>query len=848
MHSDTPWSELPVSQLLDAAPVLAVWVDLEGRVVRINQRVEELSGHSLASVQGQSWCSLFVPSDEQAAVQQTFRAQLHGHDTNGFVHHIRTPSGALHAIEWRNQLIRDSRGLPAGVFSLGIDVTSHRQAAQALSALEQHYEALVTTSPVGVYRGSADALCVFANQRFCDILGITAEEALGDGWIKRLHPDDVGPVFAELDRARRERALFRLEYRFRHPSGEYVWVVGQCTTTYDDQGRVTGYIGTIADVSDMRRTEAALRESEQRYQSLLDQAGHGILLLDREGRVRDCNRRGGDLLGYPVGELVGMRMESLFRPEEPRRRDGGSPASVQIHSNFELRHKQGHYLRTDVRFISLKGGSSLVTVRELLERPKQPEEPRATEARVRAQSRLLDRIFQHTADPLAVLDAQLNLVRISDSFARVNGTWPSRVVGQSLFTYLPSELRPSLEQAQQTKVVYRRSAYPVSGWPGPQEGTSYWDLELVPIVDGSSESDLWFLTLRDVTARIRSEHELLRAERRLAEAQRLAHVGAWELDLSTRALWWSDEMYRINGIAPGEIKANQDLFLGLIPESDRPQFVQTYAHALIAGEWAGDFRIRRPDGELRILHAVVNLIRDKAGNPVALAGANQDVTEQRAAAQRLADSLREKETLLREIHQRVKNNLQVIAGLLYFQAKKAASAAEHDALAEARLRLQAMQLVHEHLYHSTTLSCIDMVAYIQSLVDALTRSMLASENVQTSLSVQPLYLPIESAQPIGMILCELLTNAYRHAFPAGRPGQVAVRAAWQPGYLDLQVEDDGVGLPRSFDPQAAGDFGWQLIRTLVMQLDATLTWVPTPQGTRIAITIPLPDEATLGAR
>ena len=366
----------------------------------------------------------------------------------------------------------------------------------------------------------------------------------------------------------------------------------------------------------------------------------------------------------------------------------------------------------------------------------------------------------------------------------------------------------------------------------------------MPIVDGAGESDLWLLTMRDVTACIRGEQELRRAEQRLAQAQRMAHVGAWELDLRTRSVWWSDEMYRINGIRLDQTKANQDLFLSLIPDSDRADFDHIMQQTLQTGGWAGDFRIRRPDGEQRVLHAVAHVIRDENGTPIALSGANQDVTEQRLAAQRLADSLREKETLLREVHHRVKNNLQIISGLLYFQAKNTVCSTERDALADARLRLQAMQLVHEHLYYSASLSCIDMVTYIQALADALRRSMNAPSNVQTSLSVQPLCLPIESAQPIGMILCELLTNAYRHAFPSANAGTITIRSTWQPEYMDLAVQDDGIGLPSDFNIETSGKFGWQLIRTLVRQLDASLVHVPSACGTQIAIRIPLPENVS----
>ncbi|MBL9006326.1 MAG: PAS domain S-box protein [Myxococcales bacterium] len=841
MQSDLPWGGLPIAELLDAAPVLLVCVDSEGRILHANRRVEALSGRHVSSLEGQRWCSLFVPREEQAGVQQAFKDVLSGAKDRTILHHLQTANGPKLAIEWRTTLLRDVKGTACAVFAIGVDVTDRQQTEQALSALEQHYGALISTSPVGVYRADAQGRCSFANQRYCDILGITQREALDDGLRGRIHPDDVGPVLAELDRAHHEHSLFRLEYRLRHARGEHIWVLGQSTPLYDEQGQLTGHIGTLTDVSDMRRTEAALRETEQRYQSLLDQAGHGILLLDRDGRIRDCNRRAGELLGYSVSELVGLRLDGLFRPGESRRHEGSSAPSVEFRSNFELRHKQGHYLRVDMRFIALKGGSSLVTARELPARPTSTEEPRATEARVRAQSRLLDRIFQHTADPMAVLDTTFRVIRASESFSRAAGTLPERVVEKSLFAYLPDTLRVEFEQAQLTQTPLRKCAFPLSSWPSSQGGATYWDLELVPILDGSRELDLWLLTLRDVSERIRCEQDLRRAEQRLAEAQRLAHVGAWELDLRTQSIWWSDEMYRIAGIEKKEGLVNREFCQSLVPEEDRHVTSLAIPSALASGEWAGHFRIRRPDGELRTLYSIARVMRDAAGMPMSLAGANQDVTEQCWAAQRLADSLREKETLLREIHHRVKNNLQVVAGLLHFQSKKSASAADRDALAEARLRLQAMLLVHERLYQSTHLSRIDMVAYIHALVDALQRSMLASEHVQTVLSVQPLHLPIESAQPIGMILCELLTNAYRHAFPARRPGQVQVSATWTFGRIELLVQDDGIGLPLDFNPQTAGDFGWQLIRTLMMQLDASLLRVPTARGTGISVVIPWVD-------
>jgi two-component sensor histidine kinase len=204
--------------------------------------------------------------------------------------------------------------------------------------------------------------------------------------------------------------------------------------------------------------------------------------------------------------------------------------------------------------------------------------------------------------------------------------------------------------------------------------------------------------------------------------------------------------------------------------------------------------------------------------------------------------LREKETLLREIHHRVKNNLQIIASLLYFEGQKIMEPAGVAAFADIRQRLNAMILVHEKLYRSSDLSRIDFADYLVSLVGEMER--LQSTRVPPiagRVSSDAVELPIESALPCGMIVTELVTNAYKHAFPNGEAGSIDVRMVRAGDRVTLTVSDDGIGLPADFDLDRDFSFGWRLVRNLADQVGGTIA-VTGRRGTSVSVTIPYGSE------
>ncbi len=190
----------------------------------------------------------------------------------------------------------------------------------------------------------------------------------------------------------------------------------------------------------------------------------------------------------------------------------------------------------------------------------------------------------------------------------------------------------------------------------------------------------------------------------------------------------------------------------------------------------------------------------------------------------LKASLREKEVLLKEIHHRVKNNLQVVSSLMNLQARHLKDGEAMNLLKESQRRIRSMALVHEKLYLSKEMARIDMAGYVGSLAQHLFQSYRINPSlIRFRADVHDVALDINTATPCGLLINELISNSLKHAFPENRPGQVAVefRPEGEAAYV-LVIKDDGTGLPGGFDFRRTDTLGMQLVTMLVEQLDGTI--------------------------
>ncbi len=215
----------------------------------------------------------------------------------------------------------------------------------------------------------------------------------------------------------------------------------------------------------------------------------------------------------------------------------------------------------------------------------------------------------------------------------------------------------------------------------------------------------------------------------------------------------------------------------------------------------------------------------------------RDITQRKIADEVIRASLREKEVLLKEIHHRVKNNLQVVSSLLGLQSRTIEDGAMRKMFQESQNRVHSMALIHESLYQSVNLSEIDFPAYIDQLADYLFRSYgVDSNRVQLTASIDELRLTMDTAVPCGLIVNELVSNSLKYAFPGGGTGRIRIEMREDANHcIRLAVTDDGIGLPDGAGQAGTKSLGLRLVRTLADQLGATVEMV-SDGGARVALT------------
>lgn len=211
-----------------------------------------------------------------------------------------------------------------------------------------------------------------------------------------------------------------------------------------------------------------------------------------------------------------------------------------------------------------------------------------------------------------------------------------------------------------------------------------------------------------------------------------------------------------------------------------------------------------------------------------------DITEIKEAEENLRRSLSEKEILLREVHHRVKNNLQIISSLLNLQSLGTEGEEVRDVLMESQGRIKVMAMIHEHLYRSESLASINFRDYVERLVEDIIISH--GTGIRKVIEVDDIKPDIDTAIPLGLIINELVTNSVKYAFPDGT-GTVTVRIRSHDDEVSLVVADDGVGLPEDIEPENTDTLGLSLVSILTAQLDGTLT-IRRDHGTEFRISFP----------
>jgi PAS domain S-box-containing protein len=391
---------------------------------------------------------------------------------------------------------------------------------------------------------------------------------------------------------------------------------------------------------------------------------------------------------------------------------------------------------------------------------------------------------------------------------------------------------------------------------GLLSGNAAYDIEfkIRRLTDGSIR-DIHSVAMYDraaqlITGVIHDVTEFHAARRLLQESEQKYRLLAnnaidviWTTDMEGNFTYMSPSIMQLRGFTPEEI-VHTNIFDVIMPGSRN--VVRAAIREGIQDALAGknsepkylEIEQPRKDGTTVWTEVTSRIIFDEHGTPLGLLGVSRDVSLRRRYREQLEMSLRDKDVLLREVHHRVKNNLQVISSLLNLQAESYSDPQARVLIKESQQRIRSMALVHEKLYQSPHMSSIDFTDYLSTMTRDLVRSF-GHPAIRTNVTGEEIRLDVEKAIPAGLILNELLTNALKHAFPPHvRDAELTVAVHKDGSDVVLTVQDNGIGLPPDRRMEDMRTMGMTVIHGLTQQLDGSITVLPGP-GAGFRLRFPL---------
>ena len=739
---------------------------------------------------------------------------------------------------------------------LRAEVLENRATHLRLAESELRLRSTFEQAAVGLAHVSPEGRFVRTNERMCRITGYSQEELLEKNFGEITHPDDLKGDWERANAMLRgEPPASPREKRYIHRDGHIVWINVTGSLVRKPDGQPDYFIVVVEDITPRRAAEQMLRESERRFRWVVESSPVGIVQTVRSGDVNAANHAFYSLLGWTEEEFAaeGMNLRSITPGDWMERSDENIRDCIETgHAKV---YEKEYFKRDGSRIPVLIGlsfengvdGEAVAFVLDMSELKRTEQMLRASEQRFR----LLVEVSP-SALIMAGTDGCVRLVNVQTE--KLFGYGRDEMIGRPVEMLVPGRFhsghaghRAGYLTAPEARLMGAgRDLFGVckDGSEVPVE------IGLNPV--SMAEGDFVLATVVDITAR-------KTAERSLRESARQLELLA---DAMPQIVWTNrpDGTMEYCNRRGSEFLDRQDA----ASETGWQQVIHPDDREMANNEWLlSRERLLPYEVQVRFWdrrrlawrwHLSRALpIHDADGRLMKWVGTSTDIDDYKKLSEELeqrvdlrtADlkrSLLEKEVLLREVHHRVKNNLQIICSLLSMQvdcSDRSSGTAPIACLVapimEAHHRVRSMAMIHEHLYRSPTLGNFDFGEYIESLAMQLFQGYCVDPSrVGLELSVEPIQLTIDHAIPCGLILNELVSNALKHAFINGRGG--SIRIAFRhcaPGRAELEVADNGIGLPAGFNIARTRSLGLQVVQSLSDQLAANLR-IHSVEGTRIA--------------
>ncbi len=739
-----------------------------------------------------------------------------------------------------------------------------------------------------------NGIITYVNDAECITLGMTREELIGKSIEIFGGEEKNEKTQKQILKETLEKGIWRGEIYNNRADGSDIVLDTRIQVLINDRNRPVGLMAISSDITEQKRIEKELVDSERLFRSIFEFAPVGISLATPGGVFKRVNRKFCSLTGYSRVEAEGLDFRKITHPDDvpAENRLLDRIFNNQADSfNIEKRYiqKNGSIIWVDLHVTMLRNSdntpeTAISICNDITDRKKAESALLASESQLALRNRIAEAFFIKT--DVEILDSLrtilIDFFHCSKGFVGYiieEGDEASIVRDISGADSLELQPGHGMFKKQLWKDIWGRSLtdkdihYSNSPLVFPWAHTTVNNAMTAPISHNSevigiivladsrnafTEKDKHLIKtvtdylsplfstrlfrLREEKRRRLMEKEIREAKHFLEEGERLAGTGWWYYDMSTQCFTGSNQFYNLLGKDPaaGPI-ALSEIETSVTPTERKSLSAVIREAPAKDNGFAFDTTFRYlGNASPRTFNIVGKGIIESDGSMQTIHGVLQDITEKRKAEEQIRRDLEEKKVLLKEIHHRVKNNLQIISSLLTLQSSGLSDPKIAAIFTESRNRIDTIALIHERLYQTNDIARIDFADYTDKLIKDLVFSYGASEKIETVLHCGEITLELDQAIPCGLILQELISNAFKHAFPDGSPGRVDVDIIRNTGKGEclLRVADNGCGIDlESTDPERLSSLGLRLVSVLTGQLEGELN-VSSSGGTCITVTFP----------
>ncbi len=775
-----------------------------------------------------------------------------------FEHQVCRKDGKLIWVSLNARTIYNEQGDPLYFEGFVTDITASRQLKERQQQLEEarreseHRFLQLTENTQQLFWITTvySKDLIYVSPACETIWGRSIEESYANpqAWIRQIHPDDRW-LFPSILKAQSEGQQTDITFRIYRTDGRLVWLRERAFPIADKEGKIYRVAGIAEDITESKQLEAerhrieqAWQQSANHFRQIFELAPNGIALVDLQGRFMQVNDAFAQIVGYTPEELKGRQQLDILHPEDVNPLLAANEALLT--EKVSVSQRQIRYIHRSGQVVHVLFQATLLTDEE--GQPTQfLNQVIDISARVEAELALKEseerfrQSFEWSPIAKAMTQVDGTYLQINAAFTETLCYTLEDLEGKTVLDIThPEDIAATLENSNRLLAGEVHHCEQEQRYIHKNGQIVYAILRITLVRTAQGDPSYFLSQILDITERKQAEAALRQSELSLRAIFEQSAVGISIADQRGHYIKVNPALEEMLGYSAAEL-ANMS-FCDFTHPEDVPKNWQLFQEILNGqrDHYRLEKRYIHRNGQVFWCRLAVSSVRDPDGKSLFTIGISEDITEEKRAELQIQAALQEKEILLREIHHRVKNNLQIISSLLRLQADQIKSRKYARVFKDAGSRIQAMSLIHEGLYQSNNLAAVDLNQYLQNLISNLFHSYgVNPERIRSSIRVEGIRLNLDDAVLCGLIINELVTNSLKYAFPKEGSGEIGVHLSQTRKYTQLRVSDNGIGLPPGFDFKETQSLGLQLVATLTDQLQGKIE-LRNKSGTTFIITFP----------